>query len=151
MNDGIPPSVQWALDETSLRYCPKEQKMHVADQSKQVCLGTSRNNKQLTAIRCVSRSGEGVCMQIITRRKIALPHAYIPPSCVLRDALYQDQNDKNFRMGATLQGLLRNLAPKVGRIREQHHLLEDLLVIIIMQLVASQSQEARTPIKGHVH
>ena len=46
---------------------------------------------------------------------------------------------------------MRKLANKASRIREQHHLPEDSSVIIIMDWVASHSQEALTPIKGHLH
>ena len=75
VNDGIPPCLQWALDETPLQYCPKEKRMHVAHQSKQCCLRTSDDKRQLTATPCVSRSGEVVCMQIISKGKTARSHA----------------------------------------------------------------------------
>ena len=85
VNDGIPPCLQWALDETPLQYCPKEKRMHVADQSKQVCLRTSSDKRQLTATPCASRSGEVVSMQIITTEKTARSHADIPPGCLLHE------------------------------------------------------------------
>ena len=118
VNDVIPPCLQWALDETPLQYCPKEKRMHPADQSKQVCLKTSSYKRQLTATPCVRQSGEVVCMQIITRGKTARSHADIPPSCLLHDALYQDYSDKKVQTGATFERLLRKLADKAGRIRE---------------------------------
>ena len=67
VNDGILPCLQRALDETPLQYRPKEKRMHVADQSKQVCPRTSSDKTQLTATPCVNRSGEAVCMPIDTR------------------------------------------------------------------------------------
>ena len=60
VNDGIPPCPQWALVETLLQYYPKEKRMHVANQSKQVCLRMSSDKMQLTTKPCVSRSGEVV-------------------------------------------------------------------------------------------
>ena len=90
-------------------------------------------------------------MQIITRRKTARSHAAIPPCCLLHDAVYQDQMLKKVPTRATLQRLLKKLADKANRIREQHHLPEHLLMIIIMGWIASNGQEALTPIKRHLH
>ena len=151
VNDGILPCLQWASDETPVQYCPKEKRMQVANQSMQVCLRTSSDKRQLTATSCVGRSGEVICMQIITRGKPARSHADILQGCLLHDAVYQDHSEKKVQTGATFERLLRKLADKAGRIREQHHLLEDSSVIIIMDWVASHSQEALTPIKGHLH
>ena len=64
--------------------------MHVADQSKQVCLRTSSDRRHLTATPCVSRSGEVVCMQIVTREKAARSHADLARGCPPHDAMYQD-------------------------------------------------------------
>ena len=125
--------------------------MHVADQSKQVCPRLSSDKRQLTATRCVSRSGEHACMQIITRGKTARSHADVLTGCLLHDAVYQDHSEKKFETGATFEHLLRKLADTASRIREQHHLLEDSAVIIIMDWDASHSQQALTPIKGHLH
>ena len=94
VNDGIPPYLQWALDETPVQYRFHERRMHVADQSKQVCVRMSNDKRQLTATPYVSRSGEVVCMQIITRGKTARSHADIPPECLLHDAVYQDHIEK---------------------------------------------------------
>ena len=68
--------------------------MHVADQSKQICLPRSSDKRQLTATPCVSRSGEVTCMQIITRGKTARLHGDIPLGCLLHDARYQDNSGK---------------------------------------------------------
>ena len=46
--------LQSALDETYLQYCSKERGMHVADLSKQVCLTTNNDKRQLTATPRVS-------------------------------------------------------------------------------------------------
>ena len=90
-------------------------------------------------------------MQIITRGKTARSHADVPPSCLLHDAIYQDHGEKKVQTGATFGRLLRKLADQAGRIHEQHYLQQDSPVIIIMDWVASHSQKALTPIKGHVH
>ena len=151
LNDGIPACLQWALDETPLQHSPKQKRMHVAPQSKQVCPRTSSDKGQLTATTCVSRSGEVVCMQIITREKIARSHADIPPGRLLHDAMYQEHIEKKVQTRATFERLLRSLAQKASRIREHHHLPEDSPVIINIDWVASLSQEALTPIKEHLH
>ena len=87
-NDGIRPCLQWALDETPLKYYHKQRKMHMADQSKQVCLRTRNEKRQLTTTRCFVRSGDVVCMQIITTGNIVRWYADVPPSCLVHDVVY---------------------------------------------------------------
>ena len=93
-DDDIPSYLEWALDETVLQYCPKERRMHVADESNQVCLRTSNDKTQLTATPCVNKTGEVVGMQIIARGKTARSHADIPPGGLLLDAAYQNHCKK---------------------------------------------------------
>ena len=131
--------------------CKESGTRRKADQSKQVWLRKSSDKRQLTSTPCVSRSGEAVCMQFITRGKTAWSHADISPGCLLHDAVYQDRRENKVQTGATFERLLRKLADKANRIREQHHLPEDPPVIIIMDCVTSHSQEALTPIKDHLH
>ena len=150
-NDSIPPCPQWALDDTPLQHCPKAKRMHVADQSKQVCVTTSSDKRYLTTTPFVSLSSEVVWMTILTRGKPAWSLGDIAPSSVLHDAVYQDHNEKKVQTIATLEHLLKKLAEKTNRIREHHHLPQDSQVIIIMDSVASHNQEALTPIKGHLH
>ena len=116
---------------TPLQYCPKEKRMQVADQSKQLCLTTSSDKRQLTATPCVSGSGEVVCMQIITRGKTERSQADVPPDCLLHDAMSQDHSEKKVQTGATFERLLRKLADKANHIRERHQLQENSPVIIM--------------------
>ena len=89
----------------------------MADESREVCLRTSRDERNLTAA-YVSHDGEVVCMQFITRGKKAQSHADVAPSCLLHDALYQDHGGKEVETGATFERLLTNLPYKAGRMRE---------------------------------
>ena len=90
-------------------------------------------------------------MQIIIRRKRAQSHANIPRDCVLHDAVHQDHRAKQAQPIANFERVLRKLAEKASHLREVQNLPEDSPVIIIMDYVASHSQEALTAIKGHVH
>ena len=86
----------------------------MADQSKQVCLSTSSGWRQLTVTPSVSRSGEIVHMQIISREKTAQLHADIPACCLLHDAMYQDDSEKKVQTGATFECLLEKWAQQAG-------------------------------------
>ena len=90
-------------------------------------------------------------MQTITRVKTARLHAALPPGRLLHDAVYQDHSEKNVRIGTTFERLLRKLAEKAHRIRQQHDLADDSPVIIIMDWVVSHSRDGVTRIKGHQH
>ena len=90
-------------------------------------------------------------MHRITRRKIAGSHASIQPGCLLHDAVYQDHSEKKVHTGATFERLFRKLGDKASHISEQHHLPQDSPIIIIMDCIASHSQDVLAPIKGHLH
>ena len=148
---GVPPCLLWALDETALQYCPKERRTQVADQSEQVYLRKSNDSMRLTSTPCVSPSGEVVCMQIIARGKTPWLHANIRPGGLLHDAVYQEHSETKAQTGATFERLPRTLAEKAHDIRQHLDIPEDLPKVFIMESVASHSQEALTPIKGHLH
>ena len=84
----------------------------MADRSKQVCLRTRNDKRQLTATPCVSRGGEAVCMQIITRGKTARSHSYILRGCLLDDAVYQNYSEKMVQNRATFERLMNKLVER---------------------------------------
>ena len=90
----------------------------MANRSKQVCLRTSSDKRQLTATPHVSRRAEIVCMQCIITRKAARSHANIPAGCLLHEAVYEDHSEKMVHTAATFEHLLRKLPDKANRIRD---------------------------------
>ena len=132
VNDGIPPCLQWPLDESPLQYYGNERRMHVADRSKQACMRTSNDKKQRTA---TPVSAEVVRLSAYRSLPEVREHGHtltfhLVAYCMI--PCTKTTVKKKVQTRATFERLLRKVAEKARRIHEQHHLPEESTVIIIV-------------------